>query len=611
LERRSRTIAVTIKQNIYHSTFFKNGTLCFVIYRFHVNKRLIISGGVVGLLFIAATYWGMRAGLHSVLVRPTIALAKITGAQTGDLLQGQWSYIPGVSRTATGLKVEPQGFVIVNQDGSGGQPNPAVNLLGTHLEHAGDLTITATLSPGDATASLRLYGQAPVIADEFRVERKSIDFAIHGTDSTIRLWDGSSQNPVATQTFKISAASTIQLVVTRNAGVLTMAVNGARIGALPEHGIFSDGAIWFGLDAQGSGWTLTSLRADGNATVADGSHSNAVAQSADSLQALASKKRPGFTIGAAVAAGPLATDAAYRAIALGQFGALTTENALKWQSVHPQPNQYDFQEADGIINLAAAHGLKVHAHTLVFGEANPKWVQDLPTTSAADKKHMEQVMLDHIAMVAGHFKGSIASWDVVNEPLADYDTFDPSAGTVYRNHKWYQAMGKDYIPKAFAAAHAADPGAKLFINEYGLEADGDRWDTFLALITQLKKQNVPVDGVGFQAHVYERNDKIDPVVLRRHIQQLASIGLQSRISEMDVYSEDGQQVQAQQYAAVLSVCLQEPSCVSFTTWGVSDAYDYFKDTDGSLQQGDDFLYDAKQQPTPAVGALQKALISGD
>src|SRR4029078_5974044 len=126
------------------------------------------------------------------------------------------------------------------------------------------------------------------------------------------------------------------------------------------------------------------------------------------------------------------------------------------------------------------------------------------------------------------------------EPLAD-DEFDPGSGIIFRNHKWYQGMGKDYIPKAFSPASHANPKALFFINEFGLEESGERWDTFYALMVSLKneleKQGIPIDhiGVGFQSHVYERGDVINKSTLADHIRKLGALGIKTQISEMDVY----------------------------------------------------------------------------
>jgi endo-1,4-beta-xylanase len=210
-------------------------------------------------------------------------------------------------------------------------------------------------------------------------------------------------------------------------------------------------------------------------------------------------------------------------------------------------------------------------------------------------------MTDHITKTVEHFKARVSSWDVVNEPI---DEDDP---TTLRSHIWFKAMGESYITTAFETAHTADPTAKLYINDYGLEADGERWDTMLALVGKLKATGVPIDGVGFQAHVYEQADTIDPVVLRRHIQQLASLGLTARISEMDVYSDDGPDIQAKQYSDVFATCFSEPTCTSWTTWGVTDRYNLYLGDNERIAIGQDYLWDKNYQPTLAVTQIKQVL----
>ncbi len=220
-------------------------------------------------------------------------------------------------------------------------------------------------------------------------------------------------------------------------------------------------------------------------------------------------------------------------------------------------------------------------------------------------------MKDHITTVVKHFGKDIMSWDVVNEPLADYDDMD--RGIMLRNHKWNQAMGEDYIVKALQTAHQANPDAILFINEYGLEEDGYRWNNFISLLQRIKPKlqaaGVPTDklGVGFQAHVYERADKINPTVLRRHIQQLAKLGFKAEISENDVYIEDGRAVQAAQYRDVFTACLSEPNCIRWNAWIMSDRYNIFKDDDGQIYSGDDGLFGTDMKPLPGFTAIQTLL----
>jgi len=539
-----------------------------------------------------------------------------------NLLHGQWSYLLGASLKPDGLHVAHTGLSIVQQNGSGGQPNPPVNVYGTHLDFSGSFALNAEFSNVRGTASLQLYGKPPVIQDEFRVEPPSIRLDIASGKLTVGVWDGkatrdlANQKPASSQTFSFALAAATKLQLIHKANLLTVMVNDKQLASITERGALKSGQIWFGADAPGvnGSWTLSKLSAQplagGSVKTVDTSATATakIAQSAGGLQMLASKKRPGFLVGSAMSLTPAVVDAKYSAIAFGgNFGAMTVENALKFQFVQPQPNLYTFQEADALVNLARSHNLTIHGHALVFGEANPSWVSHLPTTTTADKNHVRDVMIDHIAKIVGHFKGHVASWDAVNEPLADYSDTSDGEGATLRQHIWERALGQSYIPLAFRAAHQADPDAKLYLNDYGLESDGDRWDALVRLVLRLKKEGVPIYGVGFESHVYEAEEQIDTSVLRQHIRQLAALGLKSRISEMDVYTDDDAAVQAVQYAQVMTACIAEPSCVSFTTWGFDDDYDMWQGDDHSLQHGKDLLWTAGATPTLALTKVKEAL----
>ncbi len=565
------------------------------------------------LLAVAGALVLLYAGTLYVMARQQTSPTKVSNAsEVGrNLLGEQWSYLPGATHQNNNLTIQPSRLAIVEQDGSDGQPSPPINLFGTYLEHTGNFGVNATVANMRGEAALQLYDQPPIIADEFRIERKSVRVVLHQSELHVSIWDGSKQEPVIVRSWPSKIRPTNNLAIRYDGKQLTLSVNDHEFEALDINNLFGSKKIWFGFDATDN-WTLARLSAypldRGRVKAIDSSKMRVIEKYPDGLQRLAAKARDGFNIGAAVALGPAVSDPGYAKLAFGgNFGSLTPENALKWQFVHPQPNTYTFQEGDALVALAQAHGMSMHGHTLVFGEANPRWVRDLPTTTPADKEKVKQIMADHISTVVEHYKGKVASWDVVNEPLADYDNFNPDDNHTLRRHTWYQAMGESYIAAAFHAARKADPDTKLFINEYGLEEDGERWDAFLSLMKELKSQGVPIDGVGFQAHVYEPADHINPAVLRRHIQELGKLGLVSRISEIDVYGYEGSNIQAQQYTNVLKVCLSELSCVSYTTWGISDRYNAYKEDNGKIAYGQDFLWSKDLQATPAVAALQSAL----
>jgi endo-1,4-beta-xylanase len=570
-------------------------------------KSSFISLRTAGLICLLVTLAvvGIAIRIQPAETQSPVRQDKISVHTPTSLLDRQWSYMPGVSRHNGILHIAKTSRIIVNQDGSGGQPNAPVNLYGTHLENASSFAVEGTVQGRSGIGSIQLYGVAPIIADEFRVERRSVRLAFTDTGVRITAWGANHATLIIDKPFALPPTSASDFTFSYAKNTLDISVNGQHLASIDAQDIFSDGRVWFGLDSS-KYWQLTKLDVlhNGNEglVIADGSTLAVKAATSSGLQQLAKAKRHDFTIGAAMAIGPLTTDPEYAELALGgNFGSLTTENALKWQFVHPRPGFYDFRESDAIVALASRHRMTVHGHPLVFGEGNPPWINRLPTATIDDKAKVRSIMNEHIRTVVARYKGKISSWDVINEPLG---ANDPSE---LRNHLWHKAMGKEYIAEALRTAHETDPDARLFINEWGLEMDDARWNALISLVSDLQRQKVPLDGIGFQSHIYHRSDVIDSGKLRQRLQQLAALGLQSRISEIDVYAYDGPFTQAKQYAGVLSVCLQEPTCKSYTTWGVSDRYNTYKDGRGNIQFGQDYLWNADMDPTFAIQEMRRVL----
>lgn len=565
---------------------------------------IIIGGGLIATY----EYHDSRAG------------AEVTHSgeivQSANMLQADWSSVPGVETQDTALVVAPTDFRIVEQDGSGGQPNPPIN-VGNYLEVPDGFTVSATMENSKG-AAMQLYGDLPVIADEFRIEQPSVQFTVKDADHlTVCMWDGQNtrdlvnQQPVFDETFALREDEPVAITMTHQGDALLLVIDGKDVGSFADHGIFGRNTLWLGLSAAEKPWKLNSLSV--SSTGSEGvklidAMKTEVSQDSEGLQRLADAKRSGFKIGTAAALYPAASDTKYQDLLFnGNFGQITLENASKWQFTEPQQGTYTFQQMDTLVNLARQHHMTVNGHAAgAFGEALPKWVQTLPTNTDEDRARVKQILIDHIKTEVGHFKGRVTSWDIVNEPLADYDAFE--AGQVYRNNIWYKAMGQDYIAIALRAAHEADPDATLTINDFGLEDNSERLDAMLAIVQRLKAEGVPVDSVGLESHVYNFDeDKIDPSTLRTVIKRLGRAGVTAHISELDVDDSRGQQRQARQYADVLKTCLAEPNCTSYSVWGFYDKYDRWQDDNHSLQTGADLLWDEHGQATPAVDKLRQVL----
>jgi endo-1,4-beta-xylanase len=541
------------------------------------RRRFIASVSAVGLLLALA---GCSATDSSTERDTTI-----------DVLQQDWSHVPGVAVQGNALRVTATGASIVEQDGGGGQPNPPVNLAGTHLEAASEFSLSVTFSDVTADATLAVYDSPPIIADEFRIEPRGVRLTLRGDDLQISAFDGSSPQDVAdpqpTQDEHVTVSDPESTITMRRSGDrLGLESDGRMLSSLPLGEVFSSGELWLGVSSDAGSFTVTSLTAaaPGGASLAVAGPVAVDAQpSADGLQALADRTRPGFLVGAAVALGPLVSDGDYAKNFVGNFGAVTPENAMKPQALSPRQGEYTFEEADALLDLAESKGIAVHGHTIAFSEAMPRWMQDYLTT------------------VVTHFAGRLDSMDVVNEP------FDVDQGTRLQRNVWFRVFGPGYPAVVSRAVHDADPTLRQFINENGADVPGPRQDALRELALDTNEQGGHIDGVGLQAHVYHLDtDAISADDLATTFDAFEDAGLEVRISENDVTDAEGQDTQAEQYATVLASCLRSEACVSYTTWGVDDRYDWSIDDEGDLQQGHDLLF-TDGKPTPAYVALRRVL----
>jgi endo-1,4-beta-xylanase len=133
----------------------------------------------------------------------------------------------------------------------------------------------------------------------------------------------------------------------------------------------------------------------------------------------------------------------------------------------------------------------VVGHVLLWHQQTPAWVFAGEAGKALDREALLGRLRGHIATVVGRYRGRIGGWDVVNEALDDDGAL--------RRTPWLEAIGEDYIAKAFEFAHEADPDAELYYNDYNLWKPAKR-DAAVRLVHGLKAQGLRVDGIGEQAH---------------------------------------------------------------------------------------------------------------
>lgn len=539
----------------------------------------------------------------------------LVGSPLDPLAAGSNWQLAGVTTGGASdlLNVSSTNLAIVNQDGTPNQINPPVNLFGERLQVTGDFQVTYKLSGVSADSQVSLYGTPPLIEDEFRAEIGTLDMEINGSAFTVTVRNQNSSNNVENLSATITASTNHLVVVSDIKGKLSFAVDNQTVGSqISDMNIFKTGNVWFGFDAlaSGSAFQVNQLSPQGldGGTVTVVNTVPQITELPTGFAALAQKIRPGFLIGAAVAPGPMVADSTYDSI-LGNYNAVTAENVSKFQFIQPLPgnvpSDYNFADMDGVVDMALKAKMTVQGGPLVFGEANPAWVQSVAKN---DPSALQNVMVNHITTVMEHYVGTVSSWDVIDEPLADYDTTPGLDGL--RQNIWYNAMGPSYIALALKAAHAANPSAQLWINDFGMESDASRFAQMVTLIKILKAEGAPLTGIGFEAHIdsgdtNSSDTHINISALESRFQTLASMGLKARVSELDVSSESEYPV----FGDVMTACLAESNCVGVTTWGVTNKYSSggTLEPNGIFDSGIGLPWDDQEQPLPPVSYIDQAL----
>jgi endo-1,4-beta-xylanase len=318
------------------------------------------------------------------------------------------------------------------------------------------------------------------------------------------------------------------------------------------------------------------------------------------LRVLAETRRLHIGVGTAIGSYFNRTDAAgaqYMAVLGREFNVVTPENDLKFSAVRPTRGTFRFARPDSMLEFATANGMRMRGHTLVWHNQLSTWLTSGSWTQAEGVALLDE----HISTVVGHYKGKIAAWDVVNEAFDD-------AGAP-RATFWSTLIGPSYIAQAFRTAATADPGAKLFYNDYNIETIGAKSNAVLAMLTELKAGGVPVHGVGMQAHfVAGQTPSRDALVA--NMNRFAALGLAIQITELDIRvqtpaSAAALQTQAQDYANVVRACLDVPACDMVVTWGFTDLSSWVPSTFAG--QGAALLFDESFQPKPAYTSINALL----
>lgn len=302
-----------------------------------------------------------------------------------------------------------------------------------------------------------------------------------------------------------------------------------------------------------------------------------------------------------------------------QFGAITPENIMKAEVIHPQWDKYNFELADKIVEYGKKYNIIVNGHTLIWHSQLPPFMRNMK-----DADSVKQYLTNHINTIAGRYNGKILSWDVVNEALNEDGTM--------RKSIFLDKLGNDFVTEAFRLAQKAAPNTELYYNDYNNEQPAKRAGC-IALIKKIQAAGVRIDGVGIQGHWHL--GKIPLKDIEESILQYSALGIKVMFTELDIevlprnfqgadvsqrmksdpslnpyvniLPDSLQQQLASDYESLFNLFLKYKDKIGRVTfWGVNDGQSWLNGWPVPGRTNYPLLFDRNFKPKPAFYKVIKA-----
>ncbi len=262
---------------------------------------------------------------------------------------------------------------------------------------------------------------------------------------------------------------------------------------------------------------------------------------------------------------------AYQQKAAELFNTGTFFNDLKWPPWEGNwGSNFSQQISLDALDWAASNGMTMRGHVMVWPSyshlpqsmrARLDEYHDFSTSQTRKAEldsEMRQAVLDHIADIGMATEGKLVDWDVINE--------------IRDNHELMDIFGDSVMIDWFNAARAANPSAKLYLNEFNILASSGNTDSsahqsLFDSVSYLLDNGAAIDGLGFQSH-FDDSRLTGPEKLWQILDRFAAFDLDVKITEF-TYSSEDHALREQFTRDFLTAIFAHDATDSFITWGSS------------------------------------------
>ncbi len=305
------------------------------------------------------------------------------------------------------------------------------------------------------------------------------------------------------------------------------------------------------------------------------------------------------------------------------FNSVVAENCMKSEVIQPREGEFNFTLSDPFVDFGEKNNMFIVGHVLIWHSQAPAWFFTDKNGKDVSREVLIQRMKTHITTLVSRYKGKVKSWDVVNEAIND----DGS----WRQTKFLQIIGKDYVKLAFQFAHEADSSADLIYNDYSMALPARR-QAVVEMVKELQQEKVKISGIGMQCHIDLTFPTIDE--FEKSLLAFSNLGVKVMITEMDIsvlpapgpnqgadvaanYKYDKSlnpypdrlpdsvaRVLADRYTAFFSLFLKHQDKISrVTVWGVNDGQSWRNHWPVYGRSDYPLLFDRNYEPKPFVKTI--------